>query len=56
MTVYRLPSQEVQVFRNRPVVRMSFLNVRVPGGKVGGEEAKASVVVVETDANSALVP
>ena len=56
MAVYRLPPQEMEVLRNGPVVRVSFLDVRVPGGKVGSEEAKAGIVVVETDADGALVP
>ena len=39
----RLPTLEVQSVRDGPVVGVALVNVRVPGGQMRGDEAKAGI-------------
>lgn len=55
MTVYGLPSQEMQMLCNGPVVRIPLFDIGVAGGKMGGDEAEACIVVVQSDTHSPLI-
>jgi hypothetical protein len=55
MTVDRLSAKEVQFIRNRPVVRVAFLDIAVPSSKMSRQEAEACIIELKTNGNRALV-
>ena len=55
MTLNRFSPEEMQAIHDRPVVSVSFLNIRMTSSQVGSDKTEACVVVIESDANSAFV-
>jgi hypothetical protein len=55
MTLNRLSSKEMQAVDNGPIISIPLLNVRMTSSHVGGDKAKAGVVVIESDTNSTFV-
>lgn len=55
MTINSLPFLEMQPSNYRPIVRISFLNIRMPSREMSSYEAETCIMIVQTDSNSAFV-
>jgi hypothetical protein len=53
--LYRLAAEKVQARGDGGVVSVAVLDVRMPGGEMGGDEADGRVPIVEANGNGALV-
>lgn len=56
MILYRPAPQEFHARRNRPVIRIPLVDVRVARGEMASHEAYRRVVQVQPNADSAFIP
>lgn len=47
---------EAELIHDRPVIRIPFFHVRMPGCKVSSDEAEICVMILEADGDGPLVP
>lgn len=55
MTLDRLSPEEMQAVDDGPIISIPLLNIRMTSSQVSSNKTEASVVVIESDANSTFV-
>lgn len=55
MTINSLPFLEMQSGNYSPIVRISFLDIRMARCKMSSYEAETCIMIVQADSNSAFV-
>jgi hypothetical protein len=55
MTPNRLPPQEPHLTRNRPIIHIPLLHIRMARSEMGRDEAEIGVMVFKTNADGTFI-